>query len=88
MTIAELTGQIDERIRSARDEIQRLQAARDALADRPEPVTTAASTRARDARRAVVSDRTPRRQRRSRSPKPTVVLALGRELDAGLRARV
>lgn len=90
MTIAELTGRIDERIRSARDEIQRLQAARDALADRRTPTATVRSARKRASRvpRAVVPAHTARRQRTSRGPKPAAVLALARELDAGLRTRV
>jgi hypothetical protein len=90
MTIAELTGRIDERIRTAREGIARLQAARDALAERPDPTTIAPSTSARPprARKAAAPTRSARERQRSRQPKPVAVLALARELDAGLRTRV
>ena len=94
MTIAELTGQIDERLRTARDEIERLLAARGVLAtvpaDRAEPATASASASERPGRARRVTVRTPKPHlsQRSRRPKSTAVVALARELDAGLRTRV
>lgn len=91
MTIAELTGRIEERVRAALDEIARLQDARDALTAAPAPlapttVVAAPSANRRRARRAPAAS--PKRRVSDRRPTPAAVAALARELDAGLRTRI
>jgi hypothetical protein len=85
MTITELTYRIDERVSAAREEIARLEGARDALtATTAVPtVVTAPSARHRRERPAA-----PSRSATDRRPRSAIVAALARELDAGLRTRV
>jgi hypothetical protein len=91
MTNVELADRIEARVRAAREEISRLQGARDALTDTkgappPRAIATASSPRRRRTRRARAAELGQRAS--DRGPKHAAVVALARELDAGLRTRV
>jgi hypothetical protein len=91
MTIVELADRIEERVRAVREEIARLQDARDALTDAgkapaPPAIVTTSSTPRRRAGRAPAAALDQRAA--DRRPRPAAVVALARELDAGLRTRV
>lgn len=88
MTIAELASRIEQRVNAAREEIARLRDARDAVTAVPVPLAAppggVAPSVARGRPRPTANG--PRRRRAAaRGPKSAIVVALGRELDAGLR---
>ncbi|MGA2011696.1 MAG: hypothetical protein ABSH51_14380 [Solirubrobacteraceae bacterium] len=85
MTIVELADWIEDRVRAAREEISRLQSARDALTDTrgappPHAIITASPPRRPRARRTPADGRGPRGS--DRGPKHAAVVALARELSA------
>ena len=88
MTIPELAERIEERLAELQQEIVRLQAADDALA--ATRTNAAAAQPTLDPRRSKPRYRVSRpdsstRAAARRASKPAAVLALARELDAGLR---
>ena len=96
MTIAELTGQIEQRLALVHDEILRLQRAADALDGASTSAAGAPRMRGRRSggRRARVrapgpeAAHTAAHSAARRDVRPGSVVALARELDAGLRNRV
>ncbi|MGA2011739.1 MAG: hypothetical protein ABSH51_14600 [Solirubrobacteraceae bacterium] len=91
MTIVELADRIEHRVRAAREEISRLQDARDALTDTtgappPQAIVTALRPRRPRAPRTPAAGRGQRAS--DRRPKHAAVVALARELDTGLRTRL
>ena len=96
MTIAELTGRIEQRLALVQQEILRLQAAADALDGAPTSAAGSARVHGprsggrRSPERAPgpAVARTPRRSVAGRNRKPAALVSMARELDAGLRNRV
>jgi len=96
MTLDDLTGRVEQRLAVVEEEILRLQAAADALDGGSIPASGSARARGASspARRpptrapARAAARVPRRSVAGRDRQPGAVVALARELDAGLRNRV
>ena len=94
VTIPELAERIEERLGELRHEIIRLQAVNEGLASTRTDAAVRSPFRARPLGRPRLPARDPGRRRRGpndavarRGSQPTAVLALARELDAGLRNR-